>query len=293
MYGNGNMKQKTYLSRSQSRFWSSEFPIGDATGGPAYGELNDPVTAMVGGGLLGAVISSNGAQSAANTQASAANSATAAQQGMFNTEQANLAPFLQSGQTAIGQLSNMTAPGGSLTHQFDASDLNANMAPNYQFIKDQGMGAVNNQASVGGGLVGGNALKGIADYSNNLAGNAYQQAYNNYNTNQSNIFNRLSTIAGMGQASGANSATGASAFSNGIANTTSAAGTAAAGGAVGTANALTSGINNATGMNYLGSLMNGSQGSATPANMTGFYTPTATPTYQASAPALGSGMWGQ
>jgi hypothetical protein len=39
---------KQYLSRAQTRAWSSELPIGDPTGGAAYGEKNDPVTASVG-----------------------------------------------------------------------------------------------------------------------------------------------------------------------------------------------------------------------------------------------------
>lgn len=39
--------QKTYLSRAVTRAMALDHPIGDPTGGPAYGEKNDPVSAIV------------------------------------------------------------------------------------------------------------------------------------------------------------------------------------------------------------------------------------------------------
>ncbi|NBV88391.1 MAG: hypothetical protein EBR88_02600 [Betaproteobacteria bacterium] len=39
--------QKTYLSRAQTRAMGLEHPIGDPHGGPAYGERNDPVSAVI------------------------------------------------------------------------------------------------------------------------------------------------------------------------------------------------------------------------------------------------------
>jgi len=41
------MIKKTYLSRSQTRAMALEHPIGDPTGGPAYGEKNDPISAAI------------------------------------------------------------------------------------------------------------------------------------------------------------------------------------------------------------------------------------------------------
>ena len=43
---------KLYLSRAQTRAWSSDLPVGDPTGGAAYGERNDPVSAVIGGAEL-------------------------------------------------------------------------------------------------------------------------------------------------------------------------------------------------------------------------------------------------
>jgi hypothetical protein len=44
--------QKTYLSREITRALATEYPIGDPHGGPAYGERNDPVTAIISIGTM-------------------------------------------------------------------------------------------------------------------------------------------------------------------------------------------------------------------------------------------------
>lgn len=154
---------------------------------------------------------------------------------------------------------NQTTPGDPNAqgmHQFNASDLNASLAPNYKFMLDQGLGAVNNQASVGGGLVGGNALKGINDYAQNYAQNGYQQAYNNYNANQTNIFNRLSNIAGLGQTSvGQTGNIGANLAGN-IGSAQMAGGAAQAAGIMGTGKAISGGMNNISSMYQTGMLGN-------------------------------------
>ena len=64
------MFTKFYMSRAQTRAMSIDHPIGDATGGAAYREMRDPVTA---GGLT----SSNAASKAANAQKDAASEANA------------------------------------------------------------------------------------------------------------------------------------------------------------------------------------------------------------------------
>lgn len=47
--------QKIYLSRAQTRAMAAHEPIGDAFGGPAYGEKNDPVSAVISiAGMMGA-----------------------------------------------------------------------------------------------------------------------------------------------------------------------------------------------------------------------------------------------
>jgi hypothetical protein len=41
------MIKKIYLTRSETRAMSADHPIGDPTGGPAYGEKNDPISAAI------------------------------------------------------------------------------------------------------------------------------------------------------------------------------------------------------------------------------------------------------
>jgi len=148
--------------------------------------------------LAGGLIASNSANNAADLQNS-----------MWQTAQQNFQPYLQNGQTSLSSIMKGLNGGvtkGQFTHQFNANDLNANLAPNYAWQLGQGEQALNNSNSVTGGLVGGNALTALNNYAQNQASGAYQQAYENYNTNQNNIYGRLSNIAGLGQSSAANAA---------------------------------------------------------------------------------------
>lgn len=227
----------------------------------AFG-ISATTASLIGAGasLVGGVMSSNASSKAAKTQAGSADKATQAQLEMFNQTRDDQAPWREGGSTALsallgGEGLGPQTPGGPesgyFTHQFDINDLNANLAPNYKFMLDQGIGAVTNSAASRGGLVGGNALKGINDYAQNYAQNAYQQAFNNYTANQTNIYNRLSNIAGLGQTAANNDSTGGSTYARGISDTQVGAGTARAAGLVGSANAWSTGLNNgAAWLNY-------------------------------------------
>lgn len=41
------MIKKTYLTRTQTRAMAADHPVGDPTGGPAFGEKNDPISAAI------------------------------------------------------------------------------------------------------------------------------------------------------------------------------------------------------------------------------------------------------
>lgn len=213
----------------------------------------------IGSALLGA----DASKSAANTQADAARHAADTQWQMFDTVNKQQAPWRQAGQNALSTISDMQP---QFTHSFGADDLKTNLAPNYQFQLDQGLGATKNAANMQTGLVSGNAMKGINDYAQNFAGNAYQQAFNNYNAQQSNIFNRLSNIAGLGQTANQTTATAGTTLAGGIGNAQIAAGQAQGSGQIGVAQNIAGGANNALGWYTLPQLMNyggtsGGQGS--------------------------------
>lgn len=152
---------------------------------------------------------------------------------------------------------------GQLAHTFNANDLKTNLAPNYQFMLDQGQGAFNNAANMAGGRIGGNALQGLEKYTQDYASNAYQNAFSNYTGQQQNIFNRLSTIAGFGSTSNSTVANAGSSIIPGISSSIQAGGAAQAAGTVGSANALSGGISGASTYPLLSSLFSGSGGGGT------------------------------
>ena len=262
-----NMLIKIYASRSQTRAMGLHDPIGDPYGGVAYGERNDPVTAAVvmGGGLIGGMMQGNAAQKAAQTQADA--NAQAQQQLMATGQQASqqYTPYTQLGQTGVNAL-NANMP--YLTNQFNNQDLNAQLAPNYAFQLQQGQGATNAANNATGGMMGGNALKGLQDYTQNYAQGAYQNAFNNYQSQQTNIYNRLAGIAGIGMQGATGSANAQLGTGSNIAQLTQGIGQAQAAGQMGQANAYAGGVNNLGNYALLSSL---GKGSPTPVANQGGY----------------------
>lgn len=154
------------------------------------------IAVAVGGGALlglgGALISSNGAQNAAQTQASAAQSASQLQYQEFQQQQQNQQPWLAAGSNALSQMQNP-----SFQQSFNMSDFQQD--PGYQFDLQQGQQAIDRSAAASGGLQSGGTLKAAAQYSQGMASNEYQNAYNRFNNNQTQQFNRLASLAGLGQ----------------------------------------------------------------------------------------------
>lgn len=172
------------------------------------------------GSIFGASQSASAARSAAQTQAQAANNAAnlqylaeqqalGFQQQQFNTLQGNIAPFLAGGGQYGADLSNQinalntnvvgTFP-HTVTDAYSATEnplaaantfqLPSNLAllaqtPGYQFTLQQGLEATQNGFAAQGLGTSGAALKGAANYAENLASTTYQQQFQNYlNANQ-------------------------------------------------------------------------------------------------------------
>lgn len=201
--------------------------------------------AIAGSAILGGVVSSDASRRAAHTQADAANQATDTQLQIFNRQNDQQAPWRNAGQVALKDILGQFGPDGYFNHQFNRDDLNANLAPNYEFMRDQGIAATTNASHATG--AGGNTLADIAKFTTGYAQNAYQQAFQNYNAQRGDIFNRLASIAGLGQSSTSAAFTGAPSFAAGIAGTQQGAGNALAAGQVGQANAFTGALNNGMG----------------------------------------------
>ena len=186
-------------------------------GGTAAG--NALTQALSNNGLLSALGAGAGALSSylgGQAQADAAKQAAANQMSMFNTINNQLAPQRGAGYQSLNQIRSMLpgqymaysengTPAGVqtgtdyLTRQFSPQDLYAGLAPNYNFMLEQGQNLNQRQANVGGGALSGNTLQGLENYTQNYAQNAYQSAFNNFNTQRTGIYNTLAGIAGLGQ----------------------------------------------------------------------------------------------
>lgn len=203
-----------------------------------------PLAAMAGATIGGSIISGLFGNSAANTQASAAEQAAqleaqeqdkalAFQQQVFNTQQAEEAPWMNAGKGALTSLQSLLAPGGALTQQFgqfNAPTLEqAEQNPGYKFALEQGQQALQAGAAAQGNLLSAGTQKGLINYGQqaaqqdyqqvyNNALNAYQQNFNTFNTNQQNLFNRYASLAGLGQqatsTAGAQAGQGAANYGN-------------------------------------------------------------------------------
>jgi hypothetical protein len=167
--------------------------------------------AVIGTGLTNKAISN-----AASTQAAAGANAQDLIHGLYTAQSQIQAPYQRTGVNAVNTLGSLgsgtydtlnpdgtvasTGTGsGYLTNQFNNQDLNAQLAPNYAFQLQQGQGQAQNAANVGGGLLSGNTLQGLNQYTQNYAQGAYQNAFTNYQTQRNNIYNTLAGQAGIGQ----------------------------------------------------------------------------------------------
>lgn len=151
-----------------------------------------------GASIYAATTQKKAASQAAQTSAAATDQAAQVQREIFQQQQANQAPWLQAGKTALGQLTSGTAePNAPFMRTFGMADYQQD--PGYQFRLQQGLQALDRSASARGGLLSGGALKGIERYGQGLASEEYGNAYNRYQQQQANQFNRLAALSGVGQ----------------------------------------------------------------------------------------------
>lgn len=71
--------------------------------------------------------------------------------------------------------------------------------PGYDFRLKQGEQGINNALAARGNFESGAALKSLARYNQDYGSNEYNNAYNRYTRDQTNMYNRLSNMAGLGQ----------------------------------------------------------------------------------------------
>jgi hypothetical protein len=248
------------------------------------------------GGIIGGIGSESAASTAAKgAQQAGQEISSGLQQGQQALTNAgadvtqNLSPYNTLGLGATTQLGNLltatpgatsggyqTGTGGLLegwNQEFQApttaslNDPNNPLSQQFQFITQQGDQALNNAAAARGDLFSTATSKALANYNQGAASqysqqqynNAlqqYQQAYGQFQQNQSNTFNRLQAVSGQGQQAataqsqlqaglGGQSANLALGGAQAIGQTIQSGANASAQGTVGLTNSLSNGFSNA------------------------------------------------
>lgn len=186
------------------------------------------------GNIIGGITQSNAQEHAANTQAD-----------MFNKIVQQQQPFLQAGYGATSNLQQALGltPGnagglgqGYLTQTFNPTQQQLENYPGYQFALNQGDRALQSQMTPGSGALSGATLKSLMSFNQGLANTTYGDYFNQFQTQQNNIFNRLSSLAGLGQNAAGNLGNAGTQLGTGIAGAQ-----AAAGGSLGSA--ISGGLN--------------------------------------------------
>jgi enamine deaminase RidA (YjgF/YER057c/UK114 family) len=228
--------------------------------------------AIGGASLISGVIGANAAGSAASQQAAAAQNAQNIGLQEFNTITGQQQPFMNAGYGALGQLNYLLGQGtpgtggargtassssaggyGSLLSPFTAQTM-AEYSPAYNFQMQQGRQGVLNGDAAGTGVLSGAAQKDLMGYNQNFANTAFNNAFNQYQAQQGNIYSRLSGVANLGQNAAANVGQQGTALAGQQAQAAQNVGTALAGGTVGAANAYSSALQGASYAPFLATL---------------------------------------
>ena len=227
------------------------------------------------GTLAGSAISASGAESAASTQAGAAENAQQISENEFNTITGQEQPFMSAGYGALTALNQGLGVGtdtgtgpvgyGSLTSPFTAQTFQS-MSPAYQFQLQQGQQGVLNQDASGQGALSGAAAKDLIGYNQNYANTSFNNAFNQYQTQTGNIYSRLSGIAQLGQNAASNTGQQGTALAGQAAQSATNIGSAQAAGTIGAANAASSGLSSLSALPWLygNSSSSGGWGNGTP-----------------------------
>lgn len=241
------------------------------------------ITAAVVGGaavLGGAYMSSKGAQSAADTQASASEAGINQQNQEFNTIQGLLAPYVSAGTGALPgystaqagykgalgqysntltQLGNLTGANGNGAQQTAINGLKSN--PMYTSAMQLGQQSILQNASATGALRGGNTIASLGYLPGQVLSNTMQTQIGNLGaslngtagllTGYGNEVGQYGNLVQQGESAAAGTGTAALSTGNNITNLIGQIGSAQAGATLAGTNAATGALNQAG--TYLGS----------------------------------------
>lgn len=192
--------------------------------------------------VAGSMYSSKQAGKAAKTQAASADRASEIQQANFEQTRKDLMPYKQAGDTSLSQLMGQMTPDGYFNQTYTGQDIYSD--PSYQFRLQQGQDAIQSSAAAKGGLLTGATLKALQNYGQESASQEYSNAYNRFNADQTNRYNRLSNLVGIGQNAAAQVGNAGAQTAQAVANNTMAGANSIAAGQVASANNWANTANN-------------------------------------------------
>lgn len=222
------------MGATGSSLYPSLTNLANSTGGDVPSDnswLDTAKSALSGGNTLSSLISGGAALYGANKTANAAEDAAAEAKRQFDIGQANAAPWLNAGKTALGsQLDLLGLPGG--TGNSESSLAQLQKTPGYQFRLDQGRKNLEASSAARGGM--GSGKSGVA----------MQKYGQDYGTNEyNNRLNQLSSLSGSGQVQANTSANAGQQYGTEAGNAALTAATARQSGILGAGSALSDWLN--------------------------------------------------
>ena len=193
-------------------------------------------------GAAGSAYAGKQAGKAAKTQAASADQASQIQWDMYDQTRKDLDPYKQAGATSLSQMMGQMTPDGYFNQTYTGQDIYSD--PSYQFRLQQGQDAIQSSAAAKGGLLTGATLKALQNYGQDAASQEYGNAYNRFNADQTNRYNRLSNLVGIGQNAAAQVGNAGAQTAQAVANNTMAGANSIAAGQVASANNWANTANN-------------------------------------------------
>lgn len=190
-----------------------------------------PWGAVIGavGAIAGGVISSNGAEDAAETQAAASNAGIRETRRQFNVTRQLLQPYVAAGRDGLRDYRELAGLINPRAQQAQINELKG--GAEFRSLTKQGENAILANASATGGLRGGNVQSSLADYRSNLLSSLIERQ-----------LNRSSGMSQMGQNSAVGVGSAALTTGQQVSNLMQQGGAAIAGGQLAGANAIGSAV---------------------------------------------------
>lgn len=132
------------------------------------------------------------------------------QQKATDYAQEQLQPYSDVGGLGLTRLQQYMGLGGDASSQGYGSLMETYSPdkfaqdPSYQFRLDEGQKGIERAMAARGKTFSPEAVKALADYNQRMASQEYGSAYDRYTADQTNTYNRLASIVGMGQTQAAN-----------------------------------------------------------------------------------------